>query len=277
MTDNSHISNKLAKEFPHLPTPIKMALEVIMQRGAELCHPDARERDFAEIERDVVGAVAETGRMMLKGLIEERDDGAPSILRDGRRWHRAGLSKGTAICLLGKLEFRRPLYRRRGERHSACPVDDSLGLLAGSMTRPAGKPVAHVMSQCTLRQAVGIFELSGGMMPSVSGMQRLMDQLHGALAGADRPRTVLRSSPARHPAQRPLDIVQSVADASLTFHGIRKRETNRRNTRKEGPGAVPAAFKCFRNRVQMHQNTQPAHKHRHHRILEQTGNWVSSA
>ena len=34
MTDNSHISNKLAKEFPHLPTPIQMALEVIVQRGA---------------------------------------------------------------------------------------------------------------------------------------------------------------------------------------------------------------------------------------------------
>ena len=130
MTDNSYISNKFAKEFPHLPTPVQMAVEVIMQRGAELCRPDALERDFAEIERDVVGAVAETGRMMLKGLIEERDDGAPPILRDGRRWYRSGLSKGTAICLLGKLEFRCPLYRRHGKRHSACPVDDSLGFLA---------------------------------------------------------------------------------------------------------------------------------------------------
>ncbi len=138
MTNNLQISNKFAKEFPHLPTPIQMALEVIMQRGAELCRPDARERDSAEIERDVVGAVAEIGRMMLKGLIEERDDGSPSILRDGWRWHRAGLSKGTAICLLGKLEFKRPLYRWRGERHSACPVDDNLGLLAAQWpVRPA--------------------------------------------------------------------------------------------------------------------------------------------
>ncbi len=48
------------------------------------------------------------------------------------------------------------------------------------MARPAGKLVAHVMLQCTLRQAMGIFELTGGMMSSVSGMHRLMDQLHGA-------------------------------------------------------------------------------------------------
>ena len=69
MTYNSYISNKFAKVFLHLPAPVQMVMEVIMRRGAELYHPAARERDFAEIESDVTGT--EAGRMLLKGLIEE--------------------------------------------------------------------------------------------------------------------------------------------------------------------------------------------------------------
>ncbi len=88
-------------------------------------------------------------------------------------------------CLLGKLEYARPLYRCRSERRSLCPVDDSLGLLPGSMTRPAGKLAACMVSQCTPRQSGRIFDRSGGMAPSVSSMQRLMGDLHWAWQGIE--------------------------------------------------------------------------------------------
>ena len=41
-------------------------------------------------------------------------------------------------------------------------------------------------------------------------------------------------------------VTRQFAGASLTSHGNRKGETDRRNTKKEGLGAVPAAFKRFR-------------------------------
>ena len=155
------------------------------RQAEEICRSDSEGMDIAETEQQVVSSVAAAGRTLLEGLVEARDDGAGTILCDGKRWYRVAPSQGTVICLLGKLDYVRPLYRCRSERRSLCPVDDSLGLLPGSMTRPAGKLAAYMVSQCPPRQAGQIFDRSGGMAPSVSSMQRLMGDLHWAWQGIE--------------------------------------------------------------------------------------------
>ena len=185
MSVESHTADIFAKEFLHLPEPVRRAAMEFARLAEEICRSDRQGMDIAEIEQHVVSAVAATGLMLLKGLIEERDDGAGSIRHAGKTWHRVAPSRGTVTCLLGKLEYERPLYRCRSERRSLCPVDDSLGLLPGSMTRPAGKLAAYMVSQCTPRQSGLIFDRSGGMAPSVSSMQRLMGDLHWAWQGIE--------------------------------------------------------------------------------------------
>ena len=135
MSVESHTADIFAKEFLHLPEPVRRAAMEFARLAEEICRSDRQGMDIAEIEQHVVSAVAATGLMLLKGLIEERDDGAGSIRHAGKTWHRVAPSRGTVTCLLGKLEYVRPLYRCRSERRSLCPVDDSLGLLPVSMTQ----------------------------------------------------------------------------------------------------------------------------------------------
>lgn len=185
MSVESHTVDCLAKEFLRLPDPVHEAAMEFARQAEEIVRSDGEGMDFAETEQRVVGAVAASGRMLLEGLIEMRDDGAGSIRFDGKSWYRAAPSRGMVTCLLGKVEYERSLYRCRSERRSLCPVDDSLGLLPGSMTRPAGKLAAYMVSQCTPRQAGEVFDRAGGMAPSVSSMQRLMGDLHWAWQGIE--------------------------------------------------------------------------------------------
>ena len=53
------------------------------------------------------------------------------------------------------------------------------------MTRPAGKLVAYMVSQCPPREAGRIFDRTDSMAPSVSSMQRLMGDLHWAWQGIE--------------------------------------------------------------------------------------------
>ncbi len=59
--------------------------------------------------------------------------------RDGYSWHRLPHSRASLTCQLGKVAYQRSRYRRRGDRKSICPVDESPGLLAALKTTGKGK------------------------------------------------------------------------------------------------------------------------------------------
>ena len=135
------------------------------------------------------------------------------------------------ICILGKPEHARPLHRCRSGRRSLCPVDDSLGLLPGSMIRPAGKLAAYMVLRCPPRQAGQIFDRPGGMAPSVNSMQRLMGDLHWACQGIEE------DAPAKIRAGEGIPAGAAVASVSLDGAMVLLRPG-------EGPGGDGSDRNC---------------------------------
>ena len=81
-----------------------------------------------EFARDVMGAV-----------IENRDDGASRIERDGQSWFRVAVTPKTIMTSLGPVTYRRARYRSGASGASPVPVDESLGLVDDYLTRPAAE------------------------------------------------------------------------------------------------------------------------------------------
>ncbi len=79
MSLESHTADILAREFLHLPEPVRRAAMEFARQAEEICRSDRQGMDIAEIEQHVVGAVAATGLMLLKGLIEELDAAFASV------------------------------------------------------------------------------------------------------------------------------------------------------------------------------------------------------
>ena len=134
--------------------------------------------DFARVEMLVFDSVMATGREMLRNLIEARDDAAPRLMRDDRPWYRAGATRKTIMTLLGEVGFARSRFRRRGATMSWMPVDESLGLMGGWMTRPAAEAAVMTVARCTCQDAEQLLRKAGAMTPSASALQDLVAEVH---------------------------------------------------------------------------------------------------
>lgn len=62
---------------------------------------------------------------------------------------------------------------------------ESLGLLAGSLTRPAGKLTLSMVAGSLPQGVRDCFEQAGGMTPSVSSLQRVLSSIHWAWQGME--------------------------------------------------------------------------------------------
>jgi len=71
-------------------------------------------------------------------------------------------------------------YRRDGASSSIVPVDESLGLVNGCLTRTAAHLGVWLMGHCTSREAEAFFGKMGTMTPSASTLQRLVKAAHGS-------------------------------------------------------------------------------------------------
>ena len=120
-----------------------------------------------EFARDVMGAV-----------IENRDDGASRIERDGQSWFRVAVTPKTIMTSLGPVTYRRARYRSGASGASPVPIDESLGLVDDYLTRPAAELGLLMMGRCTAREAAAFFAKTGAMTPSVSTLQRLTLSMH---------------------------------------------------------------------------------------------------
>ncbi len=143
----------------------------------ELYRTDTITNDFAKLETRVVEMTRKLGVEILGSVIEKRDDGASSLKRDGYSWHRLPRSRA-------RLPISVPVIVV-AVTESRCPVDESLGLLAGSMTLPAGKLALSMVAESPPRGVWNCFEQAGGMKPSVSSLQRLLSSIHWAWQGME--------------------------------------------------------------------------------------------
>ena len=110
-------------------------------------------------------------------VIENRDDGASRIERDGQSWFRVAVTPKTIMTSLGPVTYRRARYRSGASGASPVPVDESLGLV-DDLTRPAAELGLLMMGHCTAREAAAFFAKTGAMTPSVSTLQRLTLSMH---------------------------------------------------------------------------------------------------
>ena len=69
-----------------LPDFVFEAMEKVIEVYRKSADPQAAAEDFEAIELGVSDVVKETGREMLRGIIESRDDGATRLDRDGKPW-----------------------------------------------------------------------------------------------------------------------------------------------------------------------------------------------
>ena len=156
----------------------RMAAVCRQQLGSHPC-PET----FEETERRVRESVNALGCEILGACVENRDDGASRIERDGRSWFWVAATPKTIMTSLGPVTYRRARYRNGASRTSLVPVDESLGLVDDHLTRPAAHLGLLMMGHCTAREAEEFFAKIGGMTPSVSTLQRLTRSMHERLEG----------------------------------------------------------------------------------------------
>ena len=170
-----------------LPDFVFEAMEKVIEVYRKSADPQAAAEDFEAIELGVSDVVKETGRQMLRGIIESRDDGATRLDRDGKPWYRVEPTRKEIMTSLGPVRYLRPRYRRDGEACALVPVDNSLGLVEDYMTRPSAYLAVTMMGHCTAREAESFFARMGGMTPSVSTLQRVTKALHKDLEKLGNP------------------------------------------------------------------------------------------
>ena len=131
-----------------------------------------------EVELRVREATNEFARDVMGAVIENRDDDASRIERDGQSWFRVAVTPKTIMTSLGPVTYRRARYRSGASGASPVPVDESLGPVDDYLTRPAAELGLLMMGHCTAREAAAFFAKTGAMTPSVSTLQRLTLSMH---------------------------------------------------------------------------------------------------
>ena len=159
------------------PRVVETAARVLALCREEL-RSEPRPEAPEEVELRVREATNEFARDVMGAVIENRDDGASRIERDGQSWFRVAVTAKTIMTSLGPVTYRRARYRSGASGASPVPVDESLGLVDDYLTRPAAELGLLMMGHCTAREAAAFFAKTGAMTPSVSTLQRLTLSMH---------------------------------------------------------------------------------------------------
>ena len=163
-----------------LPAPAAEAVSRVVALFGKHIGSGEGPADLEAAERDALSVMKEVCCLMLRSVIESRDDGAARIERDGQVWYRVEETAKTVMTSLGAVEYRRSRYRRDGASSSIVPVDESLGLVNGCLTRTAAHLGVWLMGHCTSREAEAFFGKMGTMTPSASTLRRLIKVAHGS-------------------------------------------------------------------------------------------------
>ena len=161
-----------------LPPRVVEAAARVLALCREELRSEPRPEAPEEVELRVREATNEFARDVMGAVIENRDDGASRIERDGQSWFRVAVTPKTIMTSLGPVTYRRARYRSGASGASPVPVDESLGLVDDYLTRPAAEFGLLMMGHCTAREAAAFFAKTGAMTPSVSTLQRLTLSMH---------------------------------------------------------------------------------------------------
>ena len=137
---------------------------------------------FEDVERQTLEVCMELGRRVLQEVLEDRDAQLPdAIKQDGRVLRRRKATPKTIATLLGNVTYKRSRYRTREAGASLVPVDDSLGLIKGRLTRPMARVCVLLLSHGPARDAHEILAGIGTASPSVSTLQRVTRSMNAEI------------------------------------------------------------------------------------------------
>ena len=122
-----------------LPPRVVEAAARVLALCREELRSEPRPEAPEEVELRVREATNEFARDVMGAVIENRDDGASRIERDGQSWFRVAVTPKTIMTSLGPVTYRRARYRSGASGASPVPVDESLGLVDDYLTRPAAE------------------------------------------------------------------------------------------------------------------------------------------
>ena len=128
--------------------------------------------DFARFEGAALQASQAFLRAVLKAGMESLDDGALQVERDGKRYRRVAPTPGEIMTTAGRIEYRRPRYRRDGEA-SIVPVDEHVCFAGGYFTELAANQGMFLVSSLAPRECVSLYEKLRIEGASLSSLQRL--------------------------------------------------------------------------------------------------------
>ena len=135
-----------------LPPRVVEAAARVLALCREELRSEPRPEAPEEVELRVREATNEFARDVMGAVIENRDDGASRIERDGQSWFRVAVTPKTIMTSLGPVTYRRARYRSGASGASPVPVDESLGLVDDYLTRPAAELGLLMMGHCTARE-----------------------------------------------------------------------------------------------------------------------------
>ena len=166
-----------------LPPRVVEAAARVLALCREALRSEPRPEAPEEVELRVREATNEFARDVMGAVIENRDDGASRIERDGQSWFRVAVTPKTIMTSLGPVTYRRARYRSGASGASPVPVDESLGLVDDYLTRPAAELGLLMIMHGP--GAAAFFAKTGAMTPSVS--PAAPDPEHARMLGEPRP------------------------------------------------------------------------------------------
>ena len=111
-----------------LPPRVVEAAARVLALCREELRSEPRPEAPEEVELRVREATNEFARDVMGAVIENRDDGASRIERDGQSWFRVAVTPKTIMTSLGPVTYRRARYRSRADRFARA--------IAGRRARP---------------------------------------------------------------------------------------------------------------------------------------------
>ena len=162
------------------------ALHRVLALCREELRSEPRPEAPEEVELRVREATNEFARDVMGAVIENRDDGASRIERDGQSWFRVAVTPKTIMTSLGPVTYRRARYRSGASGASPVPVDESLGLVDDYLTRPAAELGLLMMGHCTAREAGGVL-CEDRRHDAVGEHPAAPDPEHARMLGEPRP------------------------------------------------------------------------------------------
>ena len=154
---------------------VKLRAEVLsspLPSSADEVSPESFEKQLSE-------ALNRAGCSLLGAVIEELDERRDRLALDGSIYHCSGPSRGKIMSSFGEVQYQRSQYRRR-HCDAVFPADERFGVIGGFWSPYAARLGSLSMALAPAKDCEGLFREQGGMQPSATGLNHLVETLGSA-------------------------------------------------------------------------------------------------